>query len=81
MGSKDIECKGCSCHINSNNFHPEKTVCSLPWSAGKINCPCLECLVKGICNNDNAHKCKMLQSYIDHLNDSKHENKRGGMFL
>ena len=44
MGCEDSECRGCTAYIE---YH-----CTLPPIRQEIECPCLNCIVKGVCIND-----------------------------
>jgi hypothetical protein len=51
MGHKDKECKGCKAY---NTHH-----CNMSFKYKSIECPCLYCLIKGICVDD----CKEIDKY------------------
>ena len=53
---KDKECKGC---IGIENF------CALPLHINKAKCPCLNCLIKGICRQGCNQYGKFMKLAID----------------
>lgn len=55
MSSNDPKCKGCLSYQNSG--YP----CTLPSSHKHKDCPCLTCLVKGVCKD--YRNCVLLLRY------------------
>ena len=63
MAMWDIECKGC---ISYGIFDGEENHCDLkPYFKNK-QCPCLTCIVKGICSDISVQQCKAVAEYNKH---------------
>lgn len=57
MGYLDEECKGCLVHAEH--------LCSKLPTCGPLKCPCLVCLIKGICEND----CEAIEYYAEKVSE------------
>lgn len=60
MSSNDPKCKGCI----SYNVYETYLQCVLPSSYEGNDCPCLTCLVKGVCKE--FKKCNLFIAYIEY---------------
>jgi hypothetical protein len=58
MGSDNDECRGC---ISYGVVQPSHLYCSFPSSMEGIKCPCIDCIVKMIC--EEYHTCDDWLSY------------------
>ena len=50
MGDGDKECEGCLTYIIID-IKSRKVGCSIPFKYKDILCPCLDCIVKTVCNS------------------------------
>ena len=58
MSSNDIKCKGCFSYGKEDDF---AAACDLPPTHGDVECPCLTCLIKGVCRYFSD--CKKIIEY------------------
>lgn len=58
------ECEGCKTY-NDINSKGTCNACNIPRLAGTVKCPCVDCLVKGIC----VKPCTEFMIYADRVQD------------
>ncbi len=47
----DEKCSGCSAYEIMKSYPSEYNTCSRYYKPNKRDCPCMNCLIKGICTN------------------------------